>query len=108
MLWSRIITSGKIIPLNVRGFGVAITNGGLICYGIFGDVRVFSVWVFTLSDMGEHFPIGGREGGIFCYGGIFYAGGFCVESFTLSEMGDKLPNYADKFPIDGIDGALDK
>ena len=58
--------------------------------------------------MGEHFPIGGREGGIFCYGGIFYAGGFCVESFTLSEMGDKLPNYADKFPIDGIDGALDK
>ena len=41
-------------------------------------------------------------------GGIFSAGGFCVESSTLSEMGDKLPNGAEKFPVDGIDGSLEK
>ena len=33
---------------------------------------------------------------------------FCVESFTLSEMGDKLPNYADKLPMNGVDEVLDK
>ena len=41
-------------------------------------------------------------------GGGGGSGIFCVESFTLSEMGDKLPNGADKLPIDRIDGALEK
>ena len=58
--------------------------------------------------MGEKFPIFGSQGGRVCAGGGFYAGGFCVESVTLSEMGDKLPNDADKFPVDGFNAALEK
>ena len=52
------------------------------------------------------FPMGGIEGArVSSFGGVSERG-FCVESFTLSEMGDKLPIYADKLPIIGIDGAL--
>ena len=36
------------------------------------------------------------------------AGGFCVESFTLSEMGHKSPNGVETFPIDRIDGDVEK
>ena len=58
--------------------------------------------------MGDKFPIGVSEGEIVCAGDFFSGGGFCVESFTLYEMGYKLPNGADKNPIDGIGSALDK
>ena len=58
--------------------------------------------------MGDKFKIIVSEGEIVCAGGGFSAGKFCVESFTLYEMGYKLPNGADKNPIDGIGSALDK
>ena len=52
--------------------------------------------------------MGVSEGGRVCSGGGGGSGRFCVESFTLSKMGYKLPNCADKFPFDCIDGALEK
>ena len=51
------------------------------------SVRVFSIWGFTLFEMGGKFPMGGSEGGRVYVGGWFFAGGFCVESFTLYGMG---------------------
>ena len=98
----------KTNPLKVRGCGLAITTRRLFCSSRFGAVRLLYVWGFTLSDIGDKFKIGVSEGGIVCVGGVFSAGGFCVESFTLFEMGYKLPNGAEKFPINGIDGALEK
>ena len=57
--------------------------------GIFGSVRVFYVKVFTLSEMGDKFPIGINKVGRVCAGGVFYAGGFLIDLLTLSETGDK-------------------
>ena len=99
-LW--IISSFK-----VQGCGVSIITGALFCSGIFGAIRVLSVWELTLSNIGYKFPIGGSEVVRVCAGGGDSEGGFCVESFTLSEMWDTLPNYADKLSIDGIVRALD-
>ena len=66
------------------------------------------VWVFTLSEIGDKFSIGGSEGGLVCAGGLFPAGGFCVGTFTLSEMVEKLPNTVYKVLIEVIYGGLDK
>ena len=57
--------------------------------------------------MGYKFTIGGSENGRFCSGLGFSAGLFCVESSPLSGILEKLPNGAEKIPIDGIYGALD-
>ena len=73
-----MITDGKLFPLKVQGCGVSITTGGLLFIGIFGAVRVLSVWGFTIYDMGEKFPIGRTEGRRVCAGGVFSAGGFFV------------------------------
>ena len=70
-LWLGIITSEKLFPLKVQVCGVAITTGGLLCSDIFGALRVFSVWGFTLYEMGDKFPIGESEGGIVCSDGGF-------------------------------------
>ena len=49
----------NLFTLKLKGSRVAITTGQLFCYQRFGAVRVFSVWIFTISDIGDKFPIGG-------------------------------------------------
>ena len=107
-LWSGIVKYGKLFPLRVQRCGLAITTTVLLFSGILDAVRVLYVLGSTLSDMGDKFTICGSEGGIFCACGVFYSDGFCVEPFNLSEMGYKLPNGAEKSPIDDFDGTLEK
>ena len=56
----------------------------------------------------DKFIIGGSEGGRVCAGGGFLQKDFVLNHLTFFEIGDKLRNGSDKFPIDGIGGALDK
>ena len=78
-LWSGIINSGKFFPFKLIGCVVAITTERLFFSGIFGAVRVLSVWGLTLSYMVDKCPISVSEGGRFFSGGGFSAGFFCVE-----------------------------
>ena len=50
--------------------------------------------------------MGRIKGAIFCSFWGVTERAFCAESFNLSEMGYKLPNYADKLPMNRIYGAL--
>ena len=93
--------------LKLQRCGVAITTGGSFSSGWFGAIRVFYVWKFTLYNMGEIFQLMEVRVQEFVLLGGGSERGLWFDSFNLSKTGDKLPKYAEKWPIVGIDGALD-
>ena len=101
----RINYLWQLFPLKLLGCGLHITTRLLFCSRIFGAVRIFSVWGFTLYEMGGKLLIYGSGGE-----NIYTSGRVLHEDFVLNRLPwnrRKITNSANKFLIDCIDGEHD-